>query len=279
VDPQRGYGLEAGPDNRAASRPLNQAATQAVGPVRNFFTGMGMLGRGFGMYARSPRLLFLGLIPAVIAAVLIGGALFALFYFINDIAAGVTWFAKDWSNDIRSTVRLLAALTVAVGGVLLAVLTYAAVTLIIGDPFYEAISKSVDEQVGGPVNEASVGFWVAARHNLVDSVRLIALSVMISIPMFLAGFLPVVGQTVVPVVDAVIGGWMLAVELTGVPFNRRGMRLRDRRRLLRANRSLALGFGVPVFVIFLIPFAAVLVIPAAVAGATLLTRRVLGQPT
>jgi CysZ protein len=66
--------------------------------------------------------------------------------------------------------------------------------------------------------------------------------------------------------------------LTGIPFNRRGLRLRDRRRLLRANPALVLGFGVPVFVIFLIPFAAVLVIPAAVAGSTLLTRRVLGLP-
>jgi CysZ protein len=39
-----------------------------------------------------------------------------------------------------------------------------------------------------------------------------------------------------------------------------------------------LGFGVPVFVVFLVPFVAVLVMPGAVAGATLLTRRVLGQP-
>jgi CysZ protein len=39
-----------------------------------------------------------------------------------------------------------------------------------------------------------------------------------------------------------------------------------------------MGFGVAVFVCFLIPFGAVLVMPAAVAGATLLTRHVHGQP-
>ena len=48
--------------------------------------------------------------------------------------------------------------------------------------------------------------------------------------------------------------------------------------LLRANRPMALGFGVPVFLILLIPFAAIFVIPAAVAGGTLLTRRMLGLP-
>jgi CysZ protein len=42
---------------------------------------------------------------------------------------------------------------------------------------------------------------------------------------------------------------------------------------------LALGFGVAVFCCFLIPLGAVFVMPAAVAGGTLLARRVLGQPT
>jgi CysZ protein len=41
---------------------------------------------------------------------------------------------------------------------------------------------------------------------------------------------------------------------------------------------MALGFGIATFVCFLIPLGAVLVMPAAVAGATLLSRRVLGLP-
>ena len=106
---------------------------------------------------------------------------------------------------------------------------------------------------------------------------MIALSVIASVFLFGAGLIPVVGQTVVPVIDAGVGGWFLAVEISGVPFNRRGLRLRDRRRLLGAHRALALGFGVPLFLLFLVPFAAIVVMPGAVAGATLMTRRVLGQ--
>jgi hypothetical protein len=41
---------------------------------------------------------------------------------------------------------------------------------------------------------------------------------------------------------------------------------------------MALGFGVAVFACFLIPLGAVLLMPAAVAGGTLLSRRVLGLP-
>jgi len=80
------------------------------------------------------------------------------------------------------------------------------------------------------------------------------------------------------VVGALVGGWALALELTGIAFARRGLRLRDRRRMLRRHRPLALGFGVGVFVCFLIPLGAVLVMPAAVAGATLLTRHIFGEP-
>jgi CysZ protein len=75
-----------------------------------------------------------------------------------------------------------------------------------------------------------------------------------------------------------VAGWILAVELTGVPFQRRGQRLRDRRAALRGHRPMALGFGAAVFVCFLIPLGAVLLMPAAVAGGTLLSRRALGLP-
>ena len=47
---------------------------------------------------------------------------------------------------------------------------------------------------------------------------------------------------------------------------------------LRGHRPFALGFGVAVFLSFLIPLGAILLMPAAVAGAALLTRRALGQP-
>jgi CysZ protein len=101
----------------------------------------------------------------------------------------------------------------------------------------------------------------------------------VSVPVLLVGLVPVVGQVVAPVAGAAIGGWFLALELVGGPFARRGLWLAERRAALRAHRPLAIGFGVAVFVCFLIPLGAVVFMPAAVAGATLLTRRVLDAPS
>jgi CysZ protein len=256
----------------------NRSAAATGGVVRQFVLGMSLLGRGLGLVVRTPRLLGLGLLPALIAGLLYAAGLIALFAFLPQLSHSVTWFADGWATAWRDLLRVLAGLALVGAAVLLGVLTFTAVTLLIGDPFYERISGLVEARYGGVPDEVEVPFWRALRRSLVDSVRLIVLSIVLGLPLFVLGFIPVVGQTVVPVLGGAVGGWLLAVELTGVPFQRRGQRLRDRRKVLRANRPLALGFGVAVFLAFLIPLGAILLMPAAVAGAALLARRALRQP-
>jgi CysZ protein len=247
--------------------------------VRGFFTGVRLLGRGIGMYARSPRLLLLGVLPALITSALFLTAFGFLIAYLSELAALVTWFADDWSAGVRGTVRVLAGVALLGVGGLLAVLTFTAVTLLIGDPFYEKISQAVEDRYGGVPGEVEVAWYRSLARSLGDALRLVGLSLAIGVMLFAGGFIPVLGQTVIPVLGALFAGWILAVELVAVPFQRRGMRLPDRRRMLRAHRSTALGFGVAVFLCFLIPLGAVLLMPAAVAGGTLLARHVLGLPS
>ncbi len=246
--------------------------------IRQFATGAGLLGRGLGLVLRSPRLLGLGLLPALISGVLYTIALVVLIRFLPSLSEQVTWFADDWSGFWRDLVEVLAGAGLLGLALLLGILTFTAVTLLIGDPFYEKISELVEDRFGGVPDAVEVGFWSSLRRSLADSLRLIGLSVLVGIPLFMLGLIPVVGQTVVPVLAGAVGGWLLALELTGVPFQRRGRRLRHRRVVLAANVPLTLGFGAVVFCAFLIPLGAIFLMPAAIAGATLLSRRVLGQP-
>lgn len=254
------------------------ALNAGVSTGSEFFLGVRLLGRGFGTFARNPRLLLLGAIPAVIAFLVVGAALITLWVFAGDVASWITPFADDWSGGWRSTLRTLVVVALVVGSLAVAVLTYTALTLLIGDPFYEVISERVEQRLGGTPGGVELPWYRTIRRNAVDSIRLIALGVAINIPLFFFGFIPVAGQIVVPILNAIISGWLVAVELTGIPFNRRGLFLTERRRLLRAHRPMALGFGIPVFLLLLIPLAALVVVPAAVAGGTLMTRRILGQP-
>lgn len=245
---------------------------------REFATGAGLLGRGLGLVLGSPRLLLLGLVPALLSGILYIVALVLFIRFLPDLAAQVTWFADDWAGWLRGTTRVLGGIAVTGVGLLLSVLTFTAVTLLIGDPFYEKISELVEDRFGGVPDAVDPGFWRTLRRSLTDSLKLVGVSVLVGIPLFLLGFLPFVGQTVIPVLAGAAGGWLLALELTGVPFQRRGQRLRHRRVVLAGHKPLTLGFGAAVFVTFLIPLGAIVMMPAAIAGATLLARRSLGKP-
>jgi len=254
------------------------AVSAGVSAGSDFFSGTRLLGRGFAAFARSPRLVLLGAIPAVISFLVVTAGLITLWVFAGDIADWVTPFADDWSSGWQTTLRVFVVIALVGGSLAVAVLTYTALTLLIGDPFYEVISERVEDRLGGTPGGVELPWYRTIRRNLLDSIRLIALGIAINIPLFFVGFIPIVGQVVVPVVNTIVGGWLIAVELTGIPFNRRGMFLKERRTLLRANRPMALGFGIPVFLLLLIPLAALVVVPAAVAGGTLMTRRILGQP-
>jgi len=246
--------------------------------VKDFLSGVRLLVRGIGMYFRNPNLVGLGIVPAIISGVIFLFAFATLIYFSTDLAELVTWFADDWTGWLRNLVRTGAVLAIVGFGGFVVMLTYTAVTLLIGDPFYEKISQRVEASFGGVPNEVEVPWHKSLRRSIADSARLVLVSLAIGIPLFFAGLIPVVGQTVIPVIGASIGGWFLAVELVGVPFARRGLRLKERRGMLAAHRPLAVGFGMAVFVCFLVPLGAILVMPAAVVGGTLLARQVLGLP-
>ncbi len=247
--------------------------------MKNFLVGVRFLGQGLGRVFRRPKLLLLGIIPAFLSLLLFIGLFTLLFVFLTEISETATWFARDWSTGWRNTVEVAAGVTIVGVAGLLAIVSFTAVTLLIGDPFYEAIAEAVEDDLGGVPGEVKLTVWASLRRSLADSLRLVAVTALVGIPLFFLGLIPVVGQTVVPVIAAFVGGWFLAVEIVGIPFHRRGMRLPDRRRLLKEHRALSLGFGVAIFCCFLIPLGAVIIMPGAVAGGALLTRHLLGQPT
>ncbi len=256
----------------------NEPPKSPTGALADAIRGARFLGRGLAMYVRSPRLMLLGLIPAMISSVLLIVGLVGLVLVADDLASLATPFADDWATGARTTIRIVAAVAVVGVGVVLEVLVFTALTLLIGEPFYEAISARVDDSLGGvPGGAIDVPFWRSLPRSIANSARLFAFAAVCGVPLFVAGFIPVVGETVVPVLGASVAGWVLALELTGVAFERRGLSLPDRRQRLRARPALSLGFGVATFACFLIPLGAVLVMPAAVAGATLLTRELFGQ--
>ncbi|NYF10816.1 CysZ protein [Leifsonia sp. AK011] len=247
-------------------------------PAAEFFSGVGLLFRGLKVWGTAPRLMILGMIPALIVGVVFLAAIITLGVNLESFSALITPFAERWDEPFRTGTRLVAAAALLTVAVLIVVFAFTTITLIVGQPFYELIWKHAERRFG-PVPESSLGFWRAFWRGVGAGLRILVPTVLLGLMLFVLGFIPVVGQILVPVLGAVIGGWYLTLELTGLPFDARGFTLRERRAALRSQRAATLGFGAATYLVFLVPLGAVVMMPAAVAGATLLARRALREPT
>lgn len=244
--------------------------------LRDLGTGVRCFLRGFGLVVRTPRLLALGALPAALTTLLYLAALVGLVFVVDDVVTWATPFADGWAPGARGLLRFVAGAAFVIGAVAVFVVTFAAVTLAIGGVFYDRIAAGVDRELGGV---PEVGAQLGAGRELGDALRLLAVSLIRVVPMSLLGLIPVVGQSIVPVAVALTGAWFLTVELTGAAFGARGLDLAARRATLRRRPLLVVGFGLPAYVGCLVPVLAILVMPAAVAGATLLTRAAGDEPT
>jgi CysZ protein len=238
--------------------------------------GFGYLMKGQRWVARHGRWFGLGLLPALVTLALYGALLTALGFWVDDLVGWVTPFADGWGSPWLGLFR--GALTVLIWtlALLLAVVSFTAATLLVGQPFYEKLSEQVEIDADGSAPESGLPLWrellISARESLAVLLRV----ALYGIALFVAGFVPVLGQTVVPVVGVCVTGFFLAEELTAVALQRRRVPLRERLALLRGRRMLTLGFGVPFALAFLVPFVAVFLMPGAVAGATLMARELVG---
>lgn len=243
--------------------------------VRDFVKGVGFFGRGLGILLRSPKLLLLGVLPVVVTALLLAAGLIALIYWIDDLSALVTPFAEDWAEVWRAAVRIAAGIALVGLAVVVGMVSFSALTLAVGGPFYEHIAEKVEDDLGGVPGDAELSWWRMLWVGLRDGVLLALRSLLFTLPLTVAGFVPVVGQTVVPVLTALVSAWFLALELVAVSFYRRGMDLRQRQAAMRRRRGLALGLGLPATLLCMIPFAALVVFPVAFVGGVLVARETL----
>ncbi len=244
--------------------------TEYAAPVRDLATGFGYLLQGQRWVGAHRRQLGFGLVPGLIALALYLAAIVALGFFVGDIVTWATPFADHWASPWPGVLRGFLDVLFMVLCLFLAVITFTALTLALGQPFYEALSARVEQSLSPGV--AMPESTLSAGRMIGDGILLVLRAAVWGAVLFAAGFLPVIGQTVVPVIGIGVTGFFLVQELTTVAMQRRGIDLRQQLRLLRSRRMLVWGFGIPLAVAFLVPFVAVFLMPGAVAGATMLTR-------
>ena len=241
--------------------------------MSGFGRGAGYLGHGFATWRTRPRLMLLGMLPALIVFLVLLSLVVALLLNIGSLVLWATPFADDWSEGVRGLVRFFVGLALVAGALLLSVSLFVGLTLSVGDPFYEHIWRETEAALGGQPPGDGPGFWSSAA----DGLTLAAVGLASSLVVVVSGFVPLVGPVVAIVLGTALSGRLLARELLSRPLGARGMDRAAQLRLLSTQRSAVLGFGVVTQLCFLVPLGGVVAMPAAVVGSTLLSRDLLGE--
>ena len=239
--------------------------------MREFFGGFVVLGQGFRYWRKRPGLMLLGLLPAAIVGLILLALLTALGIWLANLAAS---FTERADAESRLWIGIVAAALV-IGALflsaVLAAYAFTALTLLAGEPVYSKIWHAVELDLGDLPEKQEPGFWRAVR----DAGRLVIQAIVLAIVLGIIAFIPFVGPPIATVLGFFLSGRIIAVELTTRPLEARGITWEQRKRVLRSRNPRLIGFGVATHLFYAIPLGAVLVMPAAVAGATIMARHAL----
>ena len=261
---------------------VSAAMKENQGTLRRAASGAAFVPRGLLYFARNPWTWPLGAVPVLLAVVAIVGLIALSWLGVAVLFAWVTRLAQSLAGHgaAPSTVSAIAVGIAIVAGSLvslLGVLAFAEFVKAIGQPFWQVMCDRLEQKLGIPPPPSAEGGFTRVMKATRDTIIVVAIYLAIALPILVFGFVPVVGQTVIPAVEALLAAWLIAVELTQIPLERRGLTVLARHRFLRAHQAETLGFGLASLLLFLIPGANVIAVPGAVIGGTLFIRHLEGR--
>jgi len=233
----------------------------------NFFRGLGYLGEGFRLI-RQPGLRLFVIIPLVINVILFG----LMFYFLAEMFALMIAGAMAWLPDWAWLQALDWLFWLLYGVVILLILAYGFVIVanLIGSPFYGYLAELTEKHLTGQ-EVSTEGGWAAIIKDIPRAlwreVQKIAYYLPRALGLLILGLIPVV-NLVVAVLWFLFNSWMMALQYVDFPADNHRVSFPKLRKDLAASRLSALGFGLPVALAAMVPVLNLIVVPAAVCGAT-----------
>ena len=161
----------------------------------------------------------LGLIPAAIVGLLLLSGIVALAVALPGITVAVTPFADGWPSLWATVLRATIGTALVGAAIVLVAISFTALTLIVGEPFYERIWRSVERDLGEAAIDADYGFWRSVGDGLVLFVRGVAIAILAA----LIGLIPAVGGVLATVFAVLLTGWLIADELSSRALSARGL--------------------------------------------------------
>ncbi len=194
----------------------------------------------------------------------------ALFYWFFTVLDGmVDWglsYVPSWLHWLGYLIVVILILTL----VILFCYFFSTVTNFIAAPFNGILAEQVEAQLTGmPAPETS---WISLLKDLPRilnrELQKLGHYLLWAVLILLTYFIPVIGQTVTPVVWFLFTAWQINIQYADYPFDNHKIKFHRMRRLLMQNKADNLVFGILVSFFTMVPVLNLIVMPIAVCGAT-----------
>ena len=215
----------------------------------------------------SPNLRLFVLLPLAINLLLFGGM---IYFASHQFGLWLDALMPTLPNWLSFLSYILWPLFVALL-VLMVFFTFTLVANILAAPFNGFLAEKVEVVVRGEDNfpAFSWGELVAmVPRTFGREMRKLGYFLPRAIALFILSFIPVVNVIAAPL-WLMFGVWMMAIQYIDYPADNNKMSWQDMLAWLRSKRWQSLGFGGITYLALMIPGVNVLMMPAAVAGATL----------
>ena len=211
-------------------------------------------------------------VPLAINVAVFGALGLWLDAFLTGWIAAVPWLSGE---DAFFLLRWLATLLEALVAIVLVVAlawVYTLVANVIGAPFNGLLAERVEAHLTGRPPPPGGSFAELVRQvprTLRSEIAKLLYLALWAVPLLLLPFVPVL-NVASPAIVALFAAWVFSLEYLDYPLGNHGALFGDVRRRAGARRATALGFGGAVALASAVPLANLVVMPAAVAGATAL---------
>ncbi|MDH3327292.1 MAG: sulfate transporter CysZ [Gammaproteobacteria bacterium] len=233
----------------------------------NPFSGALYLFKGFHMI-KQPGVRQFAIIPLIINTLIFAGLGIFMFGWFGDFIDGLMLGLPDWLQWLEWLVWPIFAAALGI----LIYFTFAILANFISAPFNGVLSEAVEEKVTGVIKSDDSPWHQAitqAPKAVREEVRKLVYSVTRSLPFLILLLIPGI-NFIASVLWILFGAWMLAIQYTDYPLANNGIEFNDQRKLLKQKRLLVIGFGGVVMIGMMIPVVNFIILPCAVAGATLM---------
>jgi len=214
---------------------------------------------------RQPGVRIYAVVPLLINLVLFA----SLIWFGYEQFSPLVDYMMSWVPAIFNFLRWIIWIIISTFTAIFIFFTFTPIANIVAAPFNALLSEKIEIRLTGKTIGANSSFMKMARDSFLSQIRKLVYIISWSAVLLLISLIPLVNFAA-PFLWVIFGSWLLSLEYLDYPMGNHELNFTRQRQILAARKGLSLGFGSSVMVLTSIPLLNFIVMPVAVAGATVL---------